>query len=152
MAVAAQGWKGAKFGAHGKRGWLLKLGTGRMFDAWTPDALTTLLSEVRPFVAKLYGCPPEELVWHPDRVGVKPARCPALPVHLDQNRLGTFQLLVALSETTAVAYEGSHKNVYNQGGDGYYELQRREVQVEFWYALQWWFAKLLLPAFVQMEL
>jgi hypothetical protein len=48
--------------------------------------------------------------------------------HLDQNRVGGYQMIIALSSTVAVVHPGSHKIKINRGGTGYYKLQANNLK------------------------
>ena len=86
-------WPGINFGAVDKRGWIQKVGNGRMFDGWDNSAIDACRECTRPLVAAWHNCDPSELEPHPERCSVKPPGSSMLGAHLDRQRVDTLQAL-----------------------------------------------------------
>ena len=121
-------WTGPSFGLRQRRGWIKGLGSGQMFADFNPAAVAAVRAHLRGFIACLHGVPPSSLRAEPDKASIKCAGCPALPLHIDKNRLGSYQVVVALSSTSFVTVLGSHKQTYGGAKKGYYELSKKEAQ------------------------
>ena len=120
-------WDGPRFGPRKNRGWMPKLGSGKMFDDWGNPECMAMRESLREFIAALHGVHAASLQLIPDRVSLKCTGCDALPLHVDRNRIGSYQVVVALSECTFITVPGSHKNSYGSKA-GYYELNPEELQ------------------------
>ena len=93
-----------------------------MFDEWKHQAIDDVREVTRAHVAKWHGCSPERLTAHAERCSVKVAGCLPLSAHLDQGRVGTIQVVIALSPTKFVIWPRSHTVALNPQGKGYYVL------------------------------
>ena len=105
------GWR-IGFGQFEKRGWIQSVGTGRMFDGTEFKAnaeFVKLQESCRPVVAFLHGIEEDALCRVDERVSVKPARTPELRAHIDVNRRGSYQVVIALSEAPFLVFPYSHK-------------------------------------------
>lgn len=116
-------WEGPAFGGVKYRGWMQASGTGRMFDDWCPPPIRTAQEAVKPVVALLRGCLAKDLELVPERSSIKVDGCPEFGPHLDMNRQGDIQAVIALTETSFVVWPGTHKlQIGPADGTGYYKL------------------------------
>ena len=118
FGASPAGWSGAPFGGFDKRGWNKSVGNGRMFKDWDDPSIGAIRAATLPFAAHWHAVPESALVGQPESCSVKPGGAPRLPAHLDQGRLGTLQIVVALSDTEVVLWPRSHKMTFNPGGKG----------------------------------
>ena len=64
-------WKGQPFGSYSKKGWIKRVGSGRMFDDWKDPLVMHVQDQVRPLAAALHRCSPESLVQTAERCSIK---------------------------------------------------------------------------------
>ena len=120
------------FGSVKYRGWMQHLGAGRMFEGrdFAEDGQASALQELcRPVVAFLHGVPEGALRRVDERVSVKPAGTPMLESHIDGNRRGSYQVVMALSETPFLVFPYSHKAaaIFPENINKYYALTKDEL-------------------------
>lgn len=94
-------WPGKPFGSICKRGWIKGLGGGRWSDGWRDPRVDAVQEATRGLAAALMSAEPAGLVRIPERLSIKPAGSPAFPAHLDQNRLGDYQMVIARTSASA---------------------------------------------------
>ena len=114
-------WTGVRFGGFGKRGWVKPVGGGRLFLGWDAPVVEACREATRDIVAHWHQSAGGSGVLRamPEKCSVKPGGCPALPPHLDKDRVGTLQVVIALSDATEVIlWPRSHKLRFNPGGSG----------------------------------
>jgi len=113
-------WPGARFGGFAFRGWQKKIGVGRLFKDWDDPSVLACREATRYIVAHWHQSAGGSgvLTAMPEMCSVKPGGCPALPAHLDQGRVGTLQVLIALSATEVILWPRSRKIPFNEGGSG----------------------------------
>ena len=120
-----------KFGPGKLRAWSSTTGTGRMFEgsfAANPAAVA-VQEAVRPLMARMLDLEPDELVRVPERVSVKPAGSKELPPHLDGDREGSYQVIIALCQTLFRIFPGSHEVPLACMGNGrYHQLTKQEME------------------------
>ena len=89
---APAGWAGRSFGAIDKRGWIRKVGNGRMFDDWKNQVIDDIREQTRAHIAEWHRCDPDALTARAERCSVKVPGCGPLPPHLDQGRVDSIQV------------------------------------------------------------
>ena len=89
---APAGWEGRSFGAIDKRGWIRKVGNGRMFDDWKNQVIDDIREQTRAHIAEWHRCDPDALTARAERCSVKVPGCGPLPPHLDQGRVDSIQV------------------------------------------------------------
>ena len=110
-AKSPENWSHKPWGGVDKLGFQKPLGSGRLFSGFEDKReLVQAQEKFRTLVAELHQVPPHELARVKDTVSVKPVGAPALALHVDGSRLGTFQIVVALSQTSFVVVPGTHLN------------------------------------------
>ena len=119
FASTPANWEGIRFGGCDKRGWNISVGNGRMFTDWHDLSIDAIRATTLPVAAHWHGVPESALCGQPESCSVKPSGCPPLPAHLDQGRVGTLQIVIALSDTEVVLWPRSHKLKFNVGGTGW---------------------------------
>ena len=113
-------WTGPRFGGFSHRGWVKPFGGGRLFQDWDSPAVEACREATREIVARWHRSAggSGELQAMPEKCSVKPGGCEALPAHLDKDRVGSLQVVIALSVTEVVLWPRSHKLRFNPGGRG----------------------------------
>ena len=66
---------------------------------------------LRDVVARLTSVAPDTLTQKPERVSVKIAGCEQLPPHIDTNRVGTLQIVVATASAPHLAQSASRSRL-----------------------------------------
>ena len=124
---APDGWEGKPFTPH-QRGWVKKFGSGRIFEDFTPPAVVALRESLRPLIAALYEIPHSSLQLQTEKASVKCPGCGAAPLHLDKHRVGTYQVVIALTQTSFTTVPGSHNQKFGEGKTyaRYYALSAEE--------------------------
>ena len=120
-----------RFGNYGRRGWMRGIGSGKMFDGedFTEDANIIRIQESRRHVfAFLHSVDEEYLERYHERVSVKCPGCPKFKAHIDGNRLGSYQAVIALSHTNFLVYPRSHLATFLPSRGKYYSLTTGEVR------------------------
>ena len=113
-----------KFGAYSKRAWMQNSGTGRFYENFSGIAVDTCRERTREIVASIHGVPPEALKQQPEKASIKPEGCGPLKWHLDQDRVGTVQVVIALTASSFMMWPGSHKvAIGSPDHKGFYKLK-----------------------------
>jgi len=130
------GWEdqgGMCFGAIDKRGFIGRLGGGRLFEGENvkgSECLRRIQEYTRPIAAAILGILPEELTLHLDEtVGVKPPGSDVLELHIDGNRLDDIQIAIALVDTTFLVCPRSHqvKGPWRKA-KGFYAMKKDDLR------------------------
>ena len=121
-----------RFGPCRHRAWTSSAGGGRIFEgSWQANPAAVAVQEaVRPLIAGMLSCDPDTLVRIDERVSVKPAGSKELRPHLDGNRVGSYQVVIALSQTHFQVFPGSHSVAMDryQMATKYYELTKVDME------------------------
>lgn len=123
---APAGWVGRPWGGCDKKGWIQTVGTGRLFEGFLPGAIIAAQWAAAPWVAGLLQVHTDHLVWKPERTSVKVAGCGPLPAHLDCERRGGVQVVVALSDLAFRVWPRSHTRRMGGKAEGFYPLSQEE--------------------------
>lgn len=124
-----EGWKGPAFGGFGKRGWHISVGNGRMFQDWDHPDILSIREATRSIACDWHGVSGDDLRGHPESCSMKVSGCHALEAHLDKARVGTLQIVIALSKTTGVLWPGSHKYVFGRKAENFYKLTEQDLRI-----------------------
>ena len=116
------GWTGPAFGGFDKRGWQISVGNGRMFANWSNQDIFLIREATRSIACDWHGVPGSTLQSHPESCSMKVSGCPALAAHVDGARVGTLQIVIALSKTKGIVWPGSHKHGIGQNSQKFYKL------------------------------
>ena len=126
---APDGWEGKPFTTY-QRGWVRKFGSGRIFDDFIPSAVVALRESLRPLIAGLHEVLHSSLQLQTEKASVKCPGCDAAPLHLDKHRVGTYQVVIPLTQTSFTTVPGSHRQKFGEGEGkkhhGYYRLTKEE--------------------------
>jgi len=103
-------WTGQPWGCVGLRGYIPKMGSGRMFDSPFSSAreLRRVQECTRDITARFYNCSPWDLTLKADRVSVKPPFAPEWVAHIDDNRRDGLQICIALTSAKFIIYPRTH--------------------------------------------
>ena len=117
-------WHGRSFNPYGKkRGWSDVFGGGRLFDDVGCDAIQDATKDV---FAKLLGSSVADLVRVREKISFKPAGSRALPLHIDGNRRGGYQVVIALTAHPFLVCPYSHQVSCLDQHQEYYQLSAAE--------------------------
>ena len=113
-------WTGLPFGGFSMRGWVKAFGGGRLFQNWKSPPVEACREATREVVARWHRSAgwSVDLRAMPEKCSMKVGGCEALPAHLDMGRVGSLQIVIALSVTEVVLWPCSHKIRFNPGGSG----------------------------------
>ncbi len=75
-------------------------------------------------IQKLHNKP---LVMVPERCSLKPPNSKEWIPHLDRNRVGTYQVVIALTQTKFIVWEKSHMVAIGRDSDGFHKLSKNEL-------------------------
>jgi len=129
--ISPKTWPEAKWNCRLERGWAPDLGGGKLYrhsDFTSNAAVVRVQESLRPVISLLHGVKPKELVLNPEGVSVKPPGCPALVSHLDPPRAGTYQVIVALTDTSFVLFPRSHKKFVDKKTSRSYTLTDDDIK------------------------
>lgn len=121
-------WPGKVFGSVNRRGWMKASGVGRIFEDWNDPSVVAVQEACRVLAAALHQVPPESLHRVHERCSIKVPGCPEFGAHLDRERGGTFQILVALTDTKFLLWPGSHQHDIAIDETRYYPLTTTEIR------------------------
>ena len=124
-----EGWTGIAFGGYDKRGWHLRVGSGRVFERWDHPDILSIREATRSIACEWHGVPGDALRGHPESCSMKVPGCPALEAHLDKERRGTLQIVIALSKTKGIVWPGSHKYIFGKSADKFYKLSQADLRL-----------------------
>ena len=115
---------GPSFNPYGKkRGWSDVFGGGRLFDDVGCDAIQDATKDA---FAELLGSSIVDLVRVHEKISFKPAGARALPLHIDGNRRGGFQVVIALTAHPFLVCPYSHQLSWLDKHQEYHELSASE--------------------------
>jgi hypothetical protein len=63
----------------------------------------------------------------PERCSLKPPNSKEWVAHLDRSRVGTYQVVIALTETKFIVWEKSHMRAIGQDTKGFHALSKDEL-------------------------
>ena len=122
------GWPGKRFGGTKYRGWMKNSGVGRLFEDWHDPSVVAVQEACRVLAAALHQVPPESLHRVHERCSIKVPRSPEFEAHLDRQREGTFQIVIALTDTKVLLWPGSHQHDIAVDVHKYYALKPEEIE------------------------
>jgi hypothetical protein len=103
------GFCGKPWGGVKSLGWIKSLGGGRMLSTLLEhETLLSVQEHLRDICARIMGVPPNLLTRRPEGVSIKVPGCPEAATHVDFNRVGTLQIIIAVTPTSFVLYPKTH--------------------------------------------
>ena len=121
------GWDGVAFGGFDKRGWHISVGNGRVFQDWQHPDILAIREATRSIACDWHGVQSNALRGNPESCSLKVAGCPALGAHLDKARVGSLQIVIALSKTKGIVWPGSHMHAFGLQAKKFYKLDEDDL-------------------------